>query len=195
MATKQKPSNAEEIKPENVLALAAQDFACFCVAMQRGFELAKHIRFLIDRLEAVERGQAGLRRFLSRAARLLLSTPPRHGKTLLLALFIAWYLGRHPERSVIYATYGQDLSDDIGRRVRNLMADPLFQAIFPACKNVGTAHKFSCQKSCRIPESRWPPRKAGQVSWQAHQHAPLARTNRQHKIRPPPVQITGSEHD
>ena len=120
--------------PAAVLALAAQDLACFCLAVQPGFELAKHTAFLIDKLEAIERNQGTLRRLLSRAARLLLSTPPRHGKTLLLSLFIAWYLGRHPERSVIFATYGQDLSDDVGRRIRNLMADPIFQAIFPACR-------------------------------------------------------------
>jgi len=134
MATVPGASNTEAINPHNVLALAAQDFACFCVAVHPGFELAKHTLFLIARLEAVERGQNWLRRLVSRAARLLLSTPPRHGKTLLLALFICWYLGRHPDRSVIYATYGQDLSDDIGRRVRNLMTDPLFQAIFPQCR-------------------------------------------------------------
>jgi hypothetical protein len=32
---------------------------------------------------------------------------------------------------VIFVTYGQDLSDDFGRQVRNLLADPIFQAIFP----------------------------------------------------------------
>jgi predicted phage terminase large subunit-like protein len=133
MATKPR-ANSERIDPNNVLALAARDLACFCVAIHPGFELARHTAFLVDKLEAVECGQRGLRRLVSRAARLLLSTPPRHGKSLLLALFICWYLGRHPERSVIYATYGQDLSDDIGRRVRNLMTDPLFAAIFPSCR-------------------------------------------------------------
>jgi hypothetical protein len=119
---------------KNILLLAQQDFGCFCLAMRPSFELAKHTSFLINRLEAIERDQALLRSVISRAVRLLLSTPPRHGKTLLLVLFICWYLGRHPERSVIYATYGQDLSDDIGRQVRNLMTGPLFEAIFPGCR-------------------------------------------------------------
>ncbi len=133
MSRKQRFSNNnEEITPGNVLALAAQDFACFCVAVHPGFERAKHISFLIDQLEGVERGQGRLRRLVSRTARLLLSMPPRHGKTLLISqLFPAWYLGRHPDRSVILSCYGQDLADDVGRRVRNLMSEPLFQAIFP----------------------------------------------------------------
>jgi len=58
--------------------------------------------------------------------------PPRHGKSLLTSiLYVAWYLGRHPDHHVIFVTYGQDLSDDFGRQVRNLLADPIFQAIFP----------------------------------------------------------------
>ena len=113
MATKTGPNNAEPINPNNVLGLAAQDFACFCVAMHPGFELARHTSLLIDRLEAIEQAQGGLsgtvRRLLNRNIRLAISEPPRHGKTQLLELYIAWYLGRHSQRSVIFATYGQDL--------------------------------------------------------------------------------------
>jgi predicted phage terminase large subunit-like protein len=73
--------------------------------------------------------------------------PPRHGKSLLTSTnYPAWYLGRHPDRSVIFATYGQELSDDFGRRVRNLIADPAHQAIFPNCKLSGdsaAAHRFN----------------------------------------------------
>ena len=122
----------------SVLQLAAADLACFGMAMHPGFELARHTRLLIERLEEIEKAQGGVtgavRRLLNRNIRLAISEPPRHGKTLLLELFIAWYLGRHPERSVIFATYGQDLSDDKGRRIRNLMSESLFQSIFPKCQ-------------------------------------------------------------
>jgi predicted phage terminase large subunit-like protein len=53
---------------------------------------------------------------------------------LLLALFIAWYLGRHPECSVIFTTYGESLSSDVGRRVRNIMTSPVYATIFPQCR-------------------------------------------------------------
>jgi hypothetical protein len=60
--------------------------------------------------------------------------PPRHGKSLLAStIFPAWYLGRHPDRDLIFATYGQGLSDDFGRQVRNLIANLIHRAIFPEC--------------------------------------------------------------
>jgi hypothetical protein len=47
---------------------------------------------------------------------------PRHGKSLTAScVFPAWYLGRNPKRSVIAASYGAELAEDFGRRVRNFM--------------------------------------------------------------------------
>lgn len=65
----------------------------------------------------------------------MIFVPPQHGKSLLAnEHFPPWYLGRHPERSVAAATYGQDLADDWGRKVRNQMAEPLYAEIFPECE-------------------------------------------------------------
>ena len=109
--------------PTDVLQLAKDDLACYAIAQWPGFELAAHHRIIVEKLEALERGEI---------CRLMISMPPRHGKSLLATqLFPSWYLGRHPERSVITATYNQELSDDFGRRVRNFVTDPLHQAIFP----------------------------------------------------------------
>jgi predicted phage terminase large subunit-like protein len=110
----------------SVLTLARNDLACFCVASWPQFELAAHHGIIVNKLEAVERGEL---------RRLMLFLPPRHGKsTLATQLFAAWYLGRHPDRFVISASYGQELADDFGRKVRNLLSDPLHQTIFPACR-------------------------------------------------------------
>ena len=123
---------------QQVLALAHQDLACYAMALWPRFELASHHSLIVSRLEAVERGQE---------SRLIVCIPPRHGKSLLTStLFPAWYLGRHPDRQVIFATYGQELSDDFGRRVRNLIVDPLHQAIFPDCRlndDSAAAHRFN----------------------------------------------------
>lgn len=51
--------------------------------------------------------------------------------------FPAWYLGRNPSHYVIAATYAQELADDFGRKVRDQIADPSFQAIFPGCRLKG----------------------------------------------------------
>ena len=110
----------------NPLMLAREDLACYSVALWPGFHMAAHHRVLIDHLEAMEQG---------RILRLMVACPPRHGKsTLASQLFPAWYLGRHPERSVITASYGQELADDFGRRVRDLLRHPLHRTVFPRCR-------------------------------------------------------------
>jgi predicted phage terminase large subunit-like protein len=87
------------------------------------FEVAAHHRLIMDKLEAVERGEL---------RRLTIFMPPRHGKSLLgTQIFPAWYLGRHPDRSIITASYGQELADDFGRSVRNMVNDSFHHAIFP----------------------------------------------------------------
>jgi predicted phage terminase large subunit-like protein len=48
--------------------------------------------------------------------------------------FPAWYLGRNPAKSIVCATYAQDLADDFGRKVRNQMIDPLYGEVFPGCR-------------------------------------------------------------
>lgn len=64
----------------------------------------------------------------------MIFVPPRHGKSMLTSeAFPPWYLGRNPSKSIVTATYAQDLADDFGRRVRNAMVDPLYNEIFPGC--------------------------------------------------------------
>ncbi len=54
-------------------------------------------------------------------------------KSPLLAILSRLVLGPASDRSIITATYAQELSDDFGRRVRNLVSDGLHRAIFPGC--------------------------------------------------------------
>jgi predicted phage terminase large subunit-like protein len=114
------------ISQESILSLARHDLPCYTLANFPAFELAKHLELIVAKLEAVERGEL---------LRLILCLPPRHGKSLLASIhFPAWYLGRHPDRYVITASYGQELADDFGRRVRNTLTSPLHKAIFPECR-------------------------------------------------------------
>lgn len=112
-----------DINDDEVLLLARMDLACYATALWPPFELAAHHRCIVDKLEAVERGEID---------RVMIFMPPRHGKSFLgTQVFAAWFLGRHPDRSIITACYGQELADDFGRQVRNLVSDPLHHAIFP----------------------------------------------------------------
>jgi len=120
---------------DKILMLARNDLACYCLAMWRGFELAAHHQLIIDKLESVERGEI---------LKLAIWAPPRHGKTLLAdILYPLWFLGRNPQKSIITITYGQQLSDDIGRRVGNMMRDPIHRAIFPECRLADNAASMS----------------------------------------------------
>jgi predicted phage terminase large subunit-like protein len=112
--------------PNELLTLARSDLAVYATAVWPGFEFAAHHRAIVDALEKLETGAV---------RRLVVILPPRHGKSLLCSqIFPAWFLGRNPAKSVVTATYGQELSDDFGRRVRNLVGDALQQALFPECE-------------------------------------------------------------
>src|SRR5215469_18510231 len=115
----------------SILHLARHDLACYAIAQWPPFELAAHHRVIVEKLEAVERGKI---------QRLMIFMPPRHGKSLLATqMFPAWYLGRHPDRSVISSSYGQDLADDFGRKVGELISSEIHQTVFPNCRLAGSA--------------------------------------------------------
>lgn len=118
------------------LEIARNDLAVYASMMWPEFQLAPHHRLIVDELERVDRG---------RCDRLMISLPPRHGKTMLVQFFAAWFLGRHPGRSVITTSYGAELAEDSGRRIRGLVNSPLHHAIFPNCRTVNdsnAAHRF-----------------------------------------------------
>jgi len=84
---------------------------------------ARHHLALAAALEQVEAGE-----WLN----LMVSMPPRHGKTeLTTKRMLAWFVGRDPTRSVAVGTYSDDLAGDIGRDVRALMEMPLYREMFP----------------------------------------------------------------
>jgi predicted phage terminase large subunit-like protein len=114
----QQPSPAATIED-----LAFSSLLAYAHLQWPGYRDGAHHRLIARKLEAVERGEI---------TRLMISMPPRHGKSMLSSEFFpAWYLGRNPNHYVIAATYAQDLADDFGRKVRNQIVDPLYQAVFP----------------------------------------------------------------
>src|SRR2546421_7914981 len=135
---------AEDPKAARAKLLQAMDqvrsrLAHFALVMRRKrIELAALHKMLIATLEGVESGSHD---------RVMVFMPPRHGKSLLSSeLFPAYYLGRHPEHSIIAASYGAELATDFGRRVRNLMTDATYRAIFPnaaVSADSTAAHRFN----------------------------------------------------
>jgi predicted phage terminase large subunit-like protein len=65
-------------------------------------------------------------------ARLILTLPPRHGKSQLSSIYFpAWALGKYPEIKFIFATYGADLAEKMGLSTRDVISSEGYQAIFP----------------------------------------------------------------
>jgi predicted phage terminase large subunit-like protein len=63
--------------------------------------------------------------------RLVISMPPRHGKTELASIrFAPWYLGRNPTHNVIQSTYSGEFAEDNGRKTRGLVGSPEYRAFF-----------------------------------------------------------------
>ncbi|MBK8023325.1 MAG: hypothetical protein IPK19_18310 [Chloroflexi bacterium] len=67
-----------------------------------------------------------------RGRRLMIFTPPRHGKSMTVGrLFPAWFLGRHPDQRVLLISYAAAIVVRHSRFVRNLIRTPRFQGLFP----------------------------------------------------------------
>lgn len=79
------------------------------------WKLARHLSLLNRRLLDVAAG---------RSRRLVISMPPRHGKSMLTShYFPAWYLGLFPERQVILTSYEADFASSWGRKARQTLEE------------------------------------------------------------------------
>ncbi len=115
-------------------------FTCFT---QPTYAIGPHHGLIGRKLEAVEAGTC---------KRLMVFAPPRHGKSELVSRrFPAWALGRRPSRQVISASYGQDLANDFGRDVRNIIAQQEYGVLFPG---IGLAEDSAAR-------NRWHTNKGG----------------------------------
>jgi predicted phage terminase large subunit-like protein len=73
------------------------------------------LEFISDLLVDAEAG---------RRRRLLISCPPRHGKSTLIAhWFPLWCLAKNPERHVFYVSYAIEFAEEWGLRARNAVRD------------------------------------------------------------------------
>lgn len=55
---------------------------------------------------------------------------PTHNSESIAFLYVAWYLGRNPSHQVMMITHTEELSAGFGRKVRDLIDTPEYQAIF-----------------------------------------------------------------
>jgi hypothetical protein len=82
----------------------------------------KYLKFLAAELTRVVAGET---------KRLVVSMPPRHGKTFMGSICLsAWILAHNPSAKIIILTYGQDLADKIAYAIREILRSDWYQQAF-----------------------------------------------------------------
>ena len=111
---------AQEHKQKN---LARSDMIEFAKSVYPGFKVGPHHRKLAKIFTEVIAGTK---------KRVIINIAPRMGKSEFSSyLFPAFFLGNFPEKKIIMGTHTAGLSEDFGRRVRNLLADEDYHGLFP----------------------------------------------------------------
>jgi predicted phage terminase large subunit-like protein len=105
-----------EIAPFAREELARRRIGDFLTLLLPGYEQPPHVLALCEHLEALERREI---------ARVVVTMPPRHGKTLHVSQALpSWYLGRRPREHVILASHSAELAEQNSRRARGFVLDP-----------------------------------------------------------------------
>jgi predicted phage terminase large subunit-like protein len=108
--------------PAESQALARTGPAALAILANRRLHLPAHLA-LIDEavVEAIWRAQDAER---ERPEIILVSAPPRHGKSTLVSEYLpAWFLGAFPERRVILTSYEADFAAGWGAKTRTLLEE------------------------------------------------------------------------
>lgn len=126
--------NIDGLKIDDIkTGLARASLAGFILATMQEYEMGFfHKRicqeldlFLVDVIE-------------KRSPRLMLTAPPRHGKSEIASRrFVAYVLGRYPDMSIISTSYSSDLASRLNRDVQRIIEEPTYAKIFPSTKLFG----------------------------------------------------------
>ena len=95
----------------------------FAMHVYPGFKIGPHHRKLARIFEDVIAG---------RKKRVIINIAPRMGKSEFSSfLFPAYFMGHFPDKKIIMGTHTASLSEDFGRRVKNLIDSEEYQELFP----------------------------------------------------------------
>ena len=109
----------EELKNREA---AQKEFLPFVKRMWPGFISGRHHKIMARAFEKVARGEC---------KRLIINMPPRHTKSEFASYLLpAWFLGKFPEKKVIQTSHTAELAVNFGRKVRNLVDEDNYRAVF-----------------------------------------------------------------
>jgi predicted phage terminase large subunit-like protein len=90
------------------------------------YQTPPHLLALSSALESVERGEL---------KRLIVTMPPRHGKSELISLrFPCWYLAKHPKDFIVEAGYAESIALNHSRKARDVFISPEMTRLFPSIR-------------------------------------------------------------
>jgi predicted phage terminase large subunit-like protein len=115
--------NLEKKEARFQLKKAKSDPIEFAKHVYPGFKVGPHHRKLAKIFQDVVDGKK---------KRVIINIAPRMGKSEFSSyLFPAYFLGNYPEKKIIMGTHTASLSEDFGRRVRNLIDSEEYKEVFP----------------------------------------------------------------
>ena len=117
-------NDLEEREKRASLAAAQDNMLGFAKAVYPGFKIGPHHKKLAKIFTDVIEG---------RKKRVIINIAPRMGKSEFSSyLFPAYFLGKYPQKKIIMGTHTAGLSEDFGRRIRNLIDSEDYAQIFPS---------------------------------------------------------------
>lgn len=109
------------------VAESREDFYKFCVYMDPSFFTpAKwHLKLQSKYLQMLSNKEI---------MKLLMSEPPRAGKSYMVSLFHSWIIGKYPEDSSMRNSYAAELAEKFSYDIREIIQKPKYLKVFPDVK-------------------------------------------------------------
>jgi len=102
---------------------AQDDFMTFVKHVYEGFIEGSHHKQVAKKFEKLS---------TTRGSRIIVNMPPRHTKSEFASYLLpAWLIGKNPKLKIIQTTHTAELAVRFGRKVRNQIASPDFNSVFP----------------------------------------------------------------
>lgn len=109
------------------IAESRDDFYKYCVYMDPGFFTPGkwHLKLQAKYMQMLSNKEI---------MKLLISEPPRAGKSYMVSLFHSWIIGKYPEDSSMRNSYAAELAEKFSYDIRAIIQKPKYLKVFPEIK-------------------------------------------------------------